>query len=177
MSHFYVGATPEVDREVLAEILSATGLRLAPHDLPSIDFAWDPGRKQYASIALLEMLVRECPKDAHKFLAITERDLFIPVLTFVYGQAQLGGRVGAVSLARLRQQFYGLPPDRGVLLERARKEILHESGHLYGLVHCADRACAMSLSTGIRQIDGKNAFYCAPCAARLERGFRESQKT
>jgi archaemetzincin len=177
MSYFYMGATPEVDRNVLAEIAGRTGLNPIPLDLPSIDFAYDPARNQYASIAVLEMLIRECPKDAHKLLAITERDLFIPVLTFVYGQAQLGGRVGAVSLARLRQQFYGLPPDRGVLLDRALKEILHESGHLYGLVHCADRGCAMSLSTGIRQIDQKQASYCAPCAARLERGFRESQRT
>jgi archaemetzincin len=181
MRHFYVGATPEVDREVLAGITHAlprrTGLEPVPLELPSIDFAYDERRNQYASNAVLEMLLRECPRDADKLLALTERDLFIPVLTFVYGQAQLGGRVGAVSLARLRQQFYGLPPDPGVLLDRALKEILHESGHLYGLVHCADRACAMSLSTGIRQIDGKQASYCAACAVRLERGFRESQTT
>lgn len=181
MRYFYVGATPEVDREVLAEItrelLRKTGFTPVPLDLPTVDFAFDARRSQYSSIAVLEMLVRECPKDAHKLLAITERDLFIPVLTFVYGQAQLGGPVGAVSLARLRQQFYGLPADRGVLLDRALKEILHESGHLFGLLHCADRGCAMSLSTGIRQIDGKQASYCAVCTARFERGFRESQKT
>ena len=174
---FYLGATPEVDRNVLQEISRRTALRPVSLLLPPIDFALDPVRNQYASVAVLEMLVRECPGDARKLLAITDRDLFIPVLTFVYGQAQLGGRVGVVSLARLRQQFYGLPADPGVLLERAMKEVLHESGHLYGLLHCDDRGCAMSLSTGIRQIDRKQAKYCAACAARLERGSRESQIT
>ena len=49
-------------------------------------------------------------------------------------------------------------------------QVAHESGHLFGLVHCADRGCAMSLSTGVRQIDSKEARFCPPCAARLRRG-------
>jgi len=177
MRYYYVGATPEVDRELVndigagAPVVAQLPVRLL--DLPAIDFAYDPRRKQYSSTAFLEMLIRECPPDANKLLAVTERDLFIPVLTFVYGQAQLGGRVAAISMARLRQEFYGLPPDREVLLNRARKELLHESGHLFGLVHCIDRACAMSLSTGIRQVDEKKPFYCAACTARLEHGTRE----
>ena len=105
--------------------------------------------------------MERCPADALKLLAITERDLFIPVLTFVYGHAQLGGRVAAISLARLRQEFYGLPANQPVFLERALKEALHETGHTFGLVHCADRECAMSLATNIRQIDLKRAAFCA----------------
>ena len=107
------------------------------------------------------------PADAGKLLAVTERDLFIPVLTFVFGQAQLGGRVGVVSFARLRQEFYGLAPNREVFLERAYKEALHETGHLFGLVHCAERKCAMSLATTVRQIDLKDDAFCAACARAL----------
>ena len=114
---------------------------------------------------MLEMLLRRCPEDACKLLAVTEHDLFIPVLTFVFGQAQLGGRVGVVSFARLRQEFYGLAPNREVFLERAHKEALHETGHLFGLVHCAERTCAMSLATTVRQIDLKDDAFCAACAA------------
>jgi predicted Zn-dependent protease len=44
---------------------------------------------------------------------------------------------------------------------------------MFGLVHCADRNCAMSLSTNVRQIDLKRDQYCAPCAARLRREARE----
>jgi archaemetzincin len=92
-------------------------------------------------------------------LAVTDRDLFVPVLTFVFGQAQLGGRSAVVSLARLRQEFYGLAAQSRVLLERAAKEALHETGHMFGLVHCADRSCAMSLATNVRQIDLKQAGF------------------
>ena len=180
MRYLYVGATPEVDREALTAIRERVaaefGAPLGELELPAIDFALDAGRGQYGSIPVLEMLNRMCPADTLKLLAVTERDLFIPVLTFVYGQAQLSGRVAVISLARLRQEFYGLPPNREIFLERAYKEALHEVGHTFGLVHCADRNCAMALGTNIRQIDSKRAAFCASCAARFERRPRESGK-
>ena len=124
MKYFYVGATADIrsdaDREALATVCDALasefGHPVRELGLPPIDFTFDPARAQYASVPVLEMLTRLCPADAAKLLAVTARDLFIPVLTFVFGQAQLSGRVGVVSLARLRQEFYGLPPNRVVEL-------------------------------------------------------------
>jgi archaemetzincin len=121
------------------------------------------------------MLLRRCPQDAGKLLAVTERDLFIPVLTFVFGQAQLGGRVGVVSFARLRQEFYGLATNREIFLRRAYKEALHETGHLFGLVHCAEPKCAMSLATTVRQIDLKDDAFCAACARAVRRNPEGTQ--
>ncbi|SPF53269.1 Peptidase, zinc-dependent [Candidatus Sulfopaludibacter sp. SbA4] len=181
MRYLYVGATSELDGEADREALTMVRERMAEEfsrpvrelELPGIEFAFDAGRGQFGSIPVLEMLARACPADALKLLAITGRDLFIPVLTFVYGQAQLGGRVGVMSLARLRQEFYGLPPSREVFLDRTSKEALHEAGHMFGLVHCADRGCAMALATNIRQIDLKRAMFCASCAAQLRRRPKE----
>ena len=85
--------------------------------------------------------------------------------------AQLGGRAAVISLARLRQEFYWLEPDREVFIERARKEALHETGHLFGLVHCADRSCAMSLATNVRHIDEKRDGWCGACAGQLHRAL------
>ncbi len=179
MKYLYVGATPEVDRDVLAAVAervgSEFGLPVRGLELGSVDFAFDPGRRQYGSIPVLEMLLRRCPEDAAKLLAVTERDLFIPVLTFVFGQAQLGGRVGVVSFARLRQEFYGLAENREVFLERAYKEAFHETGHLFGLVHCAERTCAMSLATTVRQIDSKAAAFCPSCGEQLRRDHGRSK--
>lgn len=180
MRLLYVGATPEVERaafQAVGDRLAAEfGLPVRELALPAIEFAFDAARRQYGSAGVLEMLMRICPGDAFKLLAVTERDLFIPVLTFVYGHAQLGGRVAAISLARLRQEFYGLPPNREVFLERAYKEALHETGHTFGLVHCPDRECAMALSTNIRQIDAKRAAFCAACTARLGRAHGAPSK-
>jgi archaemetzincin len=181
MRYLYVGAVSDIESGGDREALAAVRDRLAPDfglpvremALPTIDFAFDAARRQYGSTRVLEMLARACPDDAAKLLAVTGRDLFIPVLTFVYGHAQLGGRVAAVSLARLKQEFYGLPPNREVFLERTLKEALHETGHMFGLVHCAERSCAMALGTNIRQIDAKHAAFCASCAKSLRNRPRE----
>jgi archaemetzincin len=173
VKYLYVGMTDEVDRDVARRLATrvevAFGGPVRELELGSVEFAYEPARQQYASIAILESLLARCPEDARKLLAVTGRDLFIPVLTFVFGQAQLGGRVGVVSLARLAQEFYGLAPDREALMGRAGKEALHETGHMFGLVHCAERRCAMSLATNVRQIDSKDNAFCPPCAARLRK--------
>ena len=149
MKYLYVGATPGADPEALTAVRAGVdgefGVPVREVQLPGVEFAYDAGRNQYGSIPVLEMLSRRCPADALKLLAVTERDLFIPVLTFVFGHAQLGGRVAVISLARLRQEFYGLRPDRDAFLERVSKEALHETGHTFGLVHCPEQGCAISM--------------------------------
>jgi archaemetzincin len=102
---------------------------------------------------------------------VTEADLAIPTLTFVFGQAQLDGQVAVLSLARLRQEFYGLPSDETLLRERVTKEVLHELGHTFGLTHCAESKCVMSLATHIGLVDNKEERYCTHCGAHLVRRF------
>lgn len=139
--------------------------RLEP--LPDPDYAWDANRGQYSSTLILREAIRRRPPDAVKVLVLTERDIFIPMLSFVYGQAQLDGPVAVLSTARLRQEFYALPPNRPLFLLRLRKETLHELGHTFGLTHCQDRLCTMSLSTNIEQLDLKQGEFCTTCAILL----------
>ena len=91
-------------------------------------------------------------------------DLYIPVLTFVFGEAQLADGGAVVSAHRLRQEFYGMPTDPELLHERLLKEALHELGHTYGLRHCPDYTCVMSSSNGVERIDLKGAEFCPTCA-------------
>jgi archaemetzincin len=97
-------------------------------------------------------------------VVLTARDIFIPMLSFVYGQAQLNGPAAVVSVARLRQEYYGLPANPQLFLLRVRKELLHEVGHTLGLTHCPDGLCTMTLSTNIHQLDQKSAEFCPSCA-------------
>lgn len=139
--------------------------RISP--VPDPGYAYDASRGQYSSTLVLHDALARLPANASKLLVITERDIFIPMLSFVYGQAQLDGPVAVLSLARLRQEFYGLPPNRALLLVRARKEALHEMGHTYGITHCGDTGCVMSLSTNIEQLDAKGSGYCDDCTTLL----------
>ena len=125
------------------------------------EFAYDPKRNQYHSTAILKVLRGR----NDRVLGITMVDLFVPVLTFVFGEAQLGGTTAIVSACRLRQEFYGLPPSDDLFFERLVKESVHELGHTHGLRHCDVWECAMSSSHGVEKIDVKSAGFCKKCEA------------
>ncbi len=168
MKPLYVVALGPVEEELLRvmedclrQTLGITPVRLPPRPEPRE--AFDPVRGQFGSIPIMHALVESCPVDAAKLLGVTGADLYIPMLSFVYGQAQLQGRVALLSVARLRQEFYGLPSDPEITAERAKKETLHEVGHTFGLIHCLDGACPMALSTTLGQLDRKTTEYCASC--------------
>jgi archaemetzincin len=129
--------------------------------------AFDPSRNQSNSTALLAQVLTSAEDSEYKRIAVVDVDLFIPVLTFVFGEAQLNGTAAIVSTHRLMNQFYGLPPDPKLLLHRLEKEIVHEVGHTFGLYHCRYFECVMRSSTYVEEIDMKKATMCAGCAGIL----------
>ena len=136
---------------------------------PSFDpeLAFDATRGQYDSRVLLARLLEEPAGGAVRVLGVTNVDLFIPVLTFVFGEAQLGGRAALVSAYRLDNRLYGLPANPHLLFERLSKEAVHELGHTFGLVHCLDGRCVMAASTYAEDIDLKGDRFCDRCQALL----------
>lgn len=131
-----------------------------------LDSAFHPGRQQYHSTEVLGRLGRFLRRDTWRLLGVTEVDLYIPILTFVFGEAQVGDSCAVVSSHRLRQEFYGLPPDPGLLRERLLKEAVHELGHTLDLAHCEDYRCAMAPSHAVEWIDLKAHRLCDACCAR-----------
>ena len=127
----------------------------------------DPERRQHSSTRILRWLLSGVPPGAAKVLGITDVDLCIPVLTFVFGEAQLNGPAAVVSTARLRLTFDEQPAPSALMEVRLRKECLHELGHTFGLVHCPDAACAMSRSNSVLDVDQKRAGFCRDCRRRL----------
>ena len=117
--------------------------------------AWDVRRRQYDSGRILKWLASRHPP-WQKVLGLTDVDLFIPILTFVFGEALLSGRAAVVSTARLSGG--SASPS-----ERLRKEALHEIGHTFGLVHCGNAGCVMGRSPGVPEIDAKGTRFCADC--------------
>jgi archaemetzincin len=122
----------------------------------------DVRRQQHHSTAILRWLKARRPRGARKLLALTDVDLFIPVLTFVYGEALLDGPCAVVSTARLGPMA---PRHEDAPRARARlaKECVHELGHTFGLVHCAAPSCVMSRSINLAAVDGKQATFCSDC--------------
>jgi archaemetzincin len=126
--------------------------------------AWDPKRRQHASGKILRWLLQAGPGGG-KVLGITDRDLFIPILTYVFGEAQLGGSAAVVSIARLLEDPDAVGPR--LLEERLVKEAVHELGHAFGLVHCGTPQCVMGRSSGVADVDEKSHELCPECRDRL----------
>jgi archaemetzincin len=129
------------------------------------DFAYDRSRDQFHSTAILQRMQSLAGDAEARYLGITSLDLCIPILTFVFGEAQLAGRCALVSLHRLGEEFYGLPPNANLLWERLVKESVHELGHVLGLRHCLDWRCVMASTHDVERLDLKGEEYCPSCLA------------
>lgn len=137
--------------------------------------AFDSSRGQYRATLLLKALLDDPQDDpAERILGLTNVDLFTPVLTYVFGEAQLGGRAAVVSCHRLRSEVYGLPADPRLLFDRLHKEAMHELGHTYGLLHCATIGCVMRASSYAEEIELKSAAFCEECRAVVTNGGAEA---
>ncbi len=131
-----------------------------------VDFALDSGRNQYHSTAIIGKLADLVPSQAIKILAITRVDLYIPILTHVYGEAQLGGKACIISTHRLNEGLgMGVWEPFG---RRVIKEAIHELGHTFNLRHCQNSACCMHYCRSIKDVDRKSEQLCRYCKVLLE---------
>ena len=135
--------------------------------LDDIEFAYSPERHQYNSTLILNKLSETVPADYLKVIAVCKKDLFIPILTYVFGEAQLNGRSCIVSLYRLKDTKAVLNPE-GVFAERVIKEAVHELGHTFSIRHCSDNSCVMHYCRSLNDVDNKKISMCRYCSVMLE---------
>lgn len=157
-------SNPELIEKIIFELNNhlPNKINLQPLQI-DLSFAYSIERGQYYSTKIIQHLLPFSENINGKFLALVEVDLFIPVFTYVFGEAQLNGKVSIVSLTRLHEEFYSGISDEKKLIERTTKEILHELGHNFGLIHCKDWDCVMHASMGIEEVDIKGIDYCSNC--------------
>jgi archaemetzincin len=162
--------------QVGADVLGGLAVQLAATfrteccvrpDRLDVASARDRSRNQYYSTAILQAM--QPLANQARLLAVTSLDLYVPVLTFVFGEAQLGGNCAVVSSCRLREEFYGLPPREELLRERLAKEAVHELGHTFGLRHCDDWRCVMASSHAVERLDVKGVEFCKACRGVVDR--------
>ena len=169
----------EVERGLLERLAPALArefeadCRLLPGPLDP-RFAFHPERQQHHSTELLAGMRPQLANGAWRLLGVAEVDLYIPILTFVFGEAQMNGPCALLSTHRLRQELYGLPPDHELLFQRLLKEAVHELGHTVGLTHCDDHECAMAASHAVEWIDLKGPGLCSLCHNQV---FANNRKT
>ena len=143
--------------------------------IEDLNFAFDPTRKQHYSTKILEKLADLMPPEGVKVIAITDVDLFIPILTYVFGEAQLGGKTCIISTYRLKESYHSID-SRQIYRHRMVKEAIHELGHTFNLRHCKDHKCIMHYCRDIDDVDCKTEQLCRYCDILLKDELKKIQE-
>lgn len=162
----------QFELELLTVIAEAVKKRFGCEVKTAVSFCelakyYDPARRQYDANLLLAHILEEFGSDDVKAIGLFRVDLFIPVLTYIIGQAVYKGNAGVVSIYRLKNELYGLKRDDRLLFERFVKEIIHELGHTFGLTHCFSPSCVMRSGVYVEDVDQRDSYFCSQCSAKL----------
>jgi len=166
--HFEKDFLEKLSKAVARELIYSVYIEESHIDLS--DF-YDPTRRQYDGNRLLKEIGITSSSHAVKKVGLFRVDLYIPILTFIFGQAALNGNTGIASLYRLRNEHYGMGKDEDLLFDRFRKVVIHELGHTFGLIHCHIPTCVMRSSTYVEDIDQKSAAFCPKCRDRIRSNY------
>ncbi|MFC1885598.1 archaemetzincin family Zn-dependent metalloprotease [Thermodesulfobacteriota bacterium] len=173
---FVISPATDCESELFAPIVKSIK-QVFRHDslvtplIRDVGFALDPNRGQYHSTLILEKLAEMAPEGAVKVIALTRVDLFIPILTHVYGEAQLGGKACIVSTFRLKENLSPLTAQQ-TYIGRVVKEVIHELGHTFNLRHCPDSQCIMHYCRSIKDVDQKSDQLCRYCRVLIDDELR-----
>jgi archaemetzincin len=170
-----MGQVPQTVIRVVTANIQAI-LELPVEMLPEMAIpaeAFQSHRSQYDAGLVLKYLA-QCPfPDYSRILAITDVDLCSPILSFVFGQAELGLRLAIISDFRLKHLEGGSLAAESTYLERLAKVALHELAHTFSLYHCETPHCLMRFSYGLSHLDELEIFFCERCSFALRQSVRK----
>lgn len=135
----------------------------------NINNFYDTIRRQYDGNKLLSEIQSNSNSELIKTIGLFQVDIFIPILTYIFGQAILNGNTGIASTFRLKNELYGLKQDDNLLIERSAKVVIHELGHTFGLVHCYVPTCVMHSGSYVENLDQKSIHLCPKCSENLKK--------
>lgn len=161
-----MGMVSEMELRVVAAniqaVLAIPAKMLASMPIP--EEVYQPHRGQYdAGLILQHLALRPFPLHL-RILAVTDVDLCNPMLTYVFGEAELGRKFAVVSTFRLRESGDGTSAPPGVYYERLAKVALHEVAHTLSLYHCESPKCLMQVCRKVRDLDERDIGFCERCS-------------
>ncbi|MBI3857887.1 MAG: hypothetical protein HY293_19590 [Planctomycetes bacterium] len=122
--------------------------------LPMFEDTLEAKRGQYDAERIIDRLSARLPPDALVCMAITDQDLYVPGLNFVFGVGHPGLRSGAYSLKRYETE------DVPLFTRRSLKLLSHEAGHILSIDHCVTYACVMQGANSLEEDDRHPMHLC-----------------
>lgn len=151
---------------IAANVQAMLGLNVLVQDIhPEPEYAFLARRGQFEAGKILRRILSAPARGMFK-LGVVNVDIFTPILTFVYGESQLGGSSALISTFRIQS------PDLQQAYDRAAKIGVHEVAHLLGLVHCRAPDCLMAFSNSSAKLDGLPLRFCRACEYETRRRLR-----
>jgi archaemetzincin len=179
MGVILLGPVGEVAGHVVAAniqvILEVPVDLLGRDEVPAHTFQFQ--RQQYDAGLILKYLAELNFPHFARIIAVTNVDLCTPILTHVFGEAELGGRVAVVSDCRLRHNYDGsfAPLDR--YYERLAKVAVHEVAHTLSVYHCNDAKCVMRYSPKVQHLDEVGLYFCERCEFMVRKSLGHIRST
>ena len=138
---------------------------------PVLYNGFDRSRDQFNATSILTCLdtFSRRSNDSSLLLLVTGDDIFRPGTRYIFGLSRPATGSSVISAARLRNEYWDLPPDEGMLIDRLAREGAHELGHLLHLNHCTDSTCVMANPVTLDDLDTKKSWMCSKCKKLLER--------
>lgn len=159
------GAVLKIASDQISEHFNLPAAELAPVKIP--ESCLDRRRMQYDAGRVIEFLQTLKSPEYCKIIGLLDADIFLPIFTHVFGEAEQGGDYAVISMFRLKNDPGGGPAREDMLYERTAKVLLHEAGHLFGLYHCRDKNCLMHFSGSIETLDSIPMSFCSYCRSYI----------
>lgn len=141
-------------------------LSIIPESAVRVHPSWRM-RQILSTYVLDAVLIPRLPVDAAAYIAFTATDLWPGMgWNFVFGQASTRDRVGVWSIYR-----HGDPEeskaDFRLCLLRTMKTAVHETGHMFSMLHCTLYQCCMCGSNHRKESDRRPITLCPECLAKV----------
>lgn len=154
----------EILNDFLRKIFPNTSVSHIIYKDPPKEY-YDHFRRQYRADLMLTWLAGFKEDLDEITVGVLDYDGYVPGLNFIFGVADPYLKTASVYTLRLYRGY-----DRKIdeiFIERLKKEVLHEIGHVLGLEHCDNRRCVMSFSNSIYEVDLKTYKFCRRCFEKL----------
>lgn len=151
---------------IAANLQAILGLNTRIHPVqPEPNYAFLARRGQFEAGKIIHTMA-QIPGGALFRLGVVNVDIYTPILTFVFGESQLGGKAAIISLFRVQSK------NKEKTYNRTAKIAIHEIGHLLGIVHCQAMDCLMRFSNNLERLDDLPLRFCPACEYEARRYLR-----